>query len=172
MKLFTFLFGWVRPKSKHKTYKTTHRPSPNQSGTIRPSHIILHHSAGSFEGSVSWCTQSRSRVSYHYMISPTGLRVEMVPPTKKAWHAGKSKWKGLVGMNSHSIGISFYGNTHKRQVGQDEMDSVALLCLELCRKYRIPKDNILTHAMIARHRKDDCSESVWERVKQRMGDLS
>ena len=67
-----------------------HGPSPNHSGNITPEGVVFHHSAGSFQGTLSWCLQSKSKVSYHVLIHPDGSRHHMVPLTKRAWHAGKS----------------------------------------------------------------------------------
>ena len=38
-------------------------------------------------------------------------RLEFVDDNKKAWHCGKSSWKGYHSLNSHSIGISFFGTS-------------------------------------------------------------
>lgn len=122
---------------------------------------------------MSWILNTKSKVSYHYLINPDdGNRIQFVWDSRSAWHAGRSKWKGFTGLNSHSIGISFSGNTNTRRVEDYEIDSAAHKCLYLMRKFSIGVDSIITHAMIAPGRKDDCSEGTWCRVIERIEDIS
>jgi N-acetylmuramoyl-L-alanine amidase len=121
---------------------------------------------------VSWCLDTKSRVSYHYIIDPRdGSRVQLVWDSRRAWHAGKSVWQGQRDLNTHSIGIAFAGDTHKRFPPSAEIDSVAHKCLYLMDKFNIPKANILTHEMIAPTRKNDCSEETYRRVLERVAYL-
>jgi len=160
-------------EKKSVKYREEVKISPNKSGNISPKFIMLHHSAGSFLGSMSWILNDRSDVSYHYLINPDdGSRIQHVWDNQKAWHAGKSNYGGYSGLNSHSIGISFSGNTHKREVEDHEIDSCARKCIYLMDKFNIPKSNIITHAMASPGRKDDCSEEVYDRVLSRIKDLS
>ena len=148
-------------------YEEEVKLSPNRGDTIVPRFIILHHSAGSFAGGVSWILNRESKVSYHYLINPdNGDRVQLVWDSKRAWHAGRSRWGKYRGLNSHSIGIAFAGNTHTREVKNHEIHSVAIKCQYLMDKFGIPEGNILTHAMISPGRKDDCSEGTFHRVKE------
>ena len=55
-----------------KKYSEYVRLSPNRGGEIVPKFIVLHHSAGSFAGSLDWISKSESRVSYHYLIRRSG----------------------------------------------------------------------------------------------------
>jgi len=80
--------------------------TPNKSGTIAPRFLIIHYTAGrSLESSVSWFKDRQASASAHLVIGRDGEIVQMVPFNKKAWHAGKSRWGDVVGLNSHSIGI-------------------------------------------------------------------
>lgn len=161
------------PVSVPDPYKEEVKLSPNRGGRIIPKFIVLHHSAGSFAGGVSWLRNPKSKVSYHYLIDPeTGDRVQLVWDSKRAWHAGRSEWKGYVGLNSHSLGVSFAGNTHTREVADHEIDSVAHKCLYLMDKFGIGKEGIVTHAMISPGRKDDCSAEVYHRVLDRVDELT
>lgn len=155
-----------------KIYKEEYKKSPNQGGSITPRFIVLHHSGGSFAGGVSWILQSKSKVSYHYLIDPdTGDRVQFVYDRKRAWHAGKSSWNGYNQLNGHSIGIAFAGDTHSREVSEVEIDSCAKKCIYLMNKFNLGLDSIVTHAMISPGRKDDCKYSVFKRVKERIEEL-
>ena len=54
------------------------------------------------------------------MIGRAGEIVQTVPFNKKAWHAGKSSWGNLDGMNQYSIGIELVnaGKLRKRSDGK------------------------------------------------------
>lgn len=152
-------------------YPESFERSPNQSGNIVPKFIVLHHSSGSHDGTKSWILQSRSNVSYHYLIDEDGSRTQFVEDTKKAWHAGASYWKGYSGLNSHSIGISFWGDTNKRTPSEIEIDSCAKKCIELMAKFGLTINSIITHADIAPNRKNDTSERTIKMVKDRIKEL-
>ena len=158
-------------KAFAEEYEETYCKSPNQSGTIAPKFIVLHHSSGSHDGSKSWILQDKSDVSYHYLIADDGSRTQFVYDTKKAWHAGKSEYENFVGLNSHSVGISFYGNTHERTPNNLEIDSCAKKCIYLMDKFSIPIERIITHKMCAPGRKDDCSEETYQLVLNRINEL-
>lgn len=80
--------------------------SPNQSGEITPKYLIIHYTAGASAGSsVNWFKNPAAKASAHLVISREGLITQMVKFNLKAWHAGRSSWKGVSGLNSHSIGI-------------------------------------------------------------------
>ena len=49
-------------------------------------------------------------VTAHYLILRNGEIWELVPPNLQAWHAGKSWFKGITGLNSTFIGIEFIGD--------------------------------------------------------------
>ncbi len=158
--------------SMSKKYVEKYRRSPNQSSSITPKFIVLHHSAGSYAGTVSWILNPASDVSYHYVINPSdGSRIQHVFDTKKAWHAGKSTWKGYKGLNAWSVSIAFPGDTYKRKVSDVEIDSCAKKCLYLMNKFDLGITDIITHEMIAPGRKNDCSAAVYNRVIDRIKKL-
>ena len=152
-------------------YTETYKPTPNQSGTISPKYIVLHHSSGSHDGTRSWILNPNSKVSYHYLINGDGSRTQFVDDNKKAWHCGKSYWKGHFSLNSHSIGISFYGDTYKRKPSYEEIDSCAKKCISLMKKFNLKKEDIVTHKMVAPKRKNDPSDDTYDRVIYRIGQI-
>ncbi|NNM29532.1 MAG: N-acetylmuramoyl-L-alanine amidase, partial [Akkermansiaceae bacterium] len=148
--------------------------SPNQGGAITPKYIVIHDSYGSHDGTRAWILDDASNVSYHYLIDSKGNRTQFVADRKRAWHAGKSKWKGKTGLNGTSIGVAFWGNTYERTPNTKEIDSCARKCIYLMKKFNIGIDGILTHAMIAPGRKTDTSpethEKVLAKVRKLLGD--
>ncbi len=82
------------------------RPSPNTGGALSPTYLIMHYTAGSSaESSVAHLTKKSAKASAHLVIARDGSITQLVPFNRVAWHAGKSRWQGLKGMNGHSIGI-------------------------------------------------------------------
>lgn len=152
-------------------YLETYKRSPNQSGRIKPRFIVLHDSCGAHDGTASWILQSRSNVSYHYLIASDGSRTQFVYDTRKAWACGKSKWQGIRGLNAHSVSCSFWGDTHDRTPSDVEIDSMAHKCIYLMDKFGIGIDGIITHEMISPGRKTDTTKRVHQMVIDRVQDL-
>lgn len=81
-------------------------PTPNQGGTLDPRFLIMHYTAGaSLQSSVQWMQRPEAKASAHVVIGRDGRVVQMVPFNKVAWHAGRSSWAGLNGLNQYSLGI-------------------------------------------------------------------
>lgn len=76
-------------------------------GAMSPRAIILHDTAGALRpfSSVEWFASKQCGTSAHFVVERDGTITQMVPTNKKAFHAGQSKWKGIVGLNSCSVGI-------------------------------------------------------------------
>src|SRR5262249_11773127 len=53
-----------------------------------------------------------SNVSAHYFVFEDSRIVQMVPESRRAWHAGKSQWAGETDINSCSIGIEIANPGH------------------------------------------------------------
>jgi N-acetylmuramoyl-L-alanine amidase len=80
--------------------------SPHVGGTIAPRLLVIHYTAGSSAAStISWFRDPASRVSAHLVIARDGTVTQLVPFNREAWHAGRSHWGSLSGLNHHSIGI-------------------------------------------------------------------
>ena len=48
-------------------------------------------------------------VSAHFFIRRSGELIQFVPCERRAWHAGRSQWKGRERCNDFSIGIELEG---------------------------------------------------------------
>jgi N-acetylmuramoyl-L-alanine amidase len=81
--------------------------SPNVStSSFDPKYLVMHYTAGvKASGAISWLISPASSASAHLVIDRDGTITQLVRFDQKAWHAGRSSWHGLTGMNSHSIGI-------------------------------------------------------------------
>ena len=137
-------------------YKENFKQSPNISGKkITPKGIILHHTAGSYNGSVAWCLNPQSKVSYHCIVDVNGDRTVLAKDNQRAWHAGVSKFKGQSNCNDFMLGVAVSGDTNKRELTNHEIDSVAYWCVEKMNEYGFGIDDITTHREVSSPRKND-----------------
>ena len=145
-----------------KFYPQTNRRTPNISPgrNITPTHLVLHHSSGAYAGSVSWCLDPVSKVSYHCIIARSGKRTVLAPPTARTWHAGVSSWQGRPNCNNYALGLAWEGDTYATPLSEDALLSAVEYLLPLLEDYDIPLKNILRHEDIAPGRKDDCSPAA------------
>jgi N-acetyl-anhydromuramyl-L-alanine amidase AmpD len=143
-------------------YPQSNRKTPNVSAgrVIKPTHIVLHHTSGAYAGSVSWCMDPISKVSYHCIIARNGKRTVLATPSQRTWHAGVSSWQGRKDANSFSIGMAWEGDTYTTPLSEDAILSAVEYLLPLLDEYHIPLSNIIRHADIAPGRKDDCSPAA------------
>jgi N-acetylmuramoyl-L-alanine amidase len=82
------------------------KDTPNKGGTIKPRWLVMHYTAGgSAQESINWLANPDAKASAHVVIAKDGTITQMVDFNRRAWHAGESTWKGVDGLNGHSIGI-------------------------------------------------------------------
>ncbi len=156
----------TRAKS-HKSYpeKLLNTPNVSRGKRIKPQAIVLHHTSGSYAGSVAWCMNPASRVSYHCIVAKDGRRSTLADPDERTWHAGVSSWRGKRDLNSWSIGAAFEGDTYKRPLGEDEMASMAEYLAPLMKLYRLTLDDVTDHRTVSPGRKDDLNPTEFARFK-------
>ena len=95
------------------------------------------------------------KVSSHLFIRRSGEVIQFVPFNKKAWHAGKSKYKERENFNEFSIGIELEGSVDDIYT-DNQYDKLKIVIQELKELYPSIKDsNILRHSDIAPNRKKD-----------------
>lgn len=130
------------------------RLSPNHSA--RPANtpisgIVMHCDASSsVASSMDWIRRPESRASYHVLIGRTGNIFLIVPPERKAWHAGRSAWNGVPDCNNYTIGVSMSNrNDGEEPYPQVQIDAAVEVCAVLCKHFRIPVERITTHAIVA-----------------------
>ena len=81
-------------------------PAHGQGGEITPRFVIIHYTAGgSAESTAQYFASETARASAHVVIGRDGTVIQQVETNRTAWHAGRSTWQGLSGLNGHSIGI-------------------------------------------------------------------
>lgn len=145
--------------------------SPNSSAGMNPQGICLHHTGGSYSGAVAWCMNPKSKVSYHVIVNTDGNATQLVADNRRAWHAGVSSFKGLNNCNTFLLGISVSGDTTKRELTAQEINTVAHWCAEKMKQYNFGIEMITTHRYIAPRRKNDVDARAEKAIKSRINQI-
>jgi len=133
--------------------QVTYRPSPNHGGVKVPKYLIVHYDASATaEGAISWMVSPKSEVSAELHIARDGKVVQLVPFNLTAWHAGKSYWNGINGLNSHSIGIELQ-NTGTQEYTQVQLEVLVEVAKALFEAYKL--EDTMGHMDISPGRKQD-----------------
>jgi N-acetylmuramoyl-L-alanine amidase len=109
-----------------------------------------------------------SKVSYHVVIARDGRRTVFCDDTERAWHAGKSTWKGRGDLNSWSLGVSWEGDTYVTPLGDTAMESAIQYLAPRMKRWGIPLNMVLTHQDVSPFRKNDISPADAVRFKSRL----
>ena len=141
----------------------TRRPSPNFDERALPVSMIVLHYTGmpDAEGALNRMTSPESRVSAHYMVTEEGEIIQLVDEEKRAWHAGKSYWRGITDVNSASVGIEIVNPGHEfgyRNFPDEQIASVIPLVADIKERHGIGRGNIVGHSDVAPSRKEDPGE--------------
>lgn len=128
----------------------------------RAQFLILHYTAGGFQGSLK--TLIEGPVSSHYLVDENPPTVyQLVDDNRRAYHAGVSSWKGATALNASSIGIEIvnigYRETAEGRVYQDfpqpQIDAVIALVKKIVAEHKILPERVIGHSDIAPGRKPD-----------------
>ena len=149
--------------------------SPNHGERRRPARpdcVILHYT-GMATGAeaLALLRNPASEVSCHYLVWEDGRIDQLVAEDRRAWHAGRSLWKGESDLNSASIGIEIVNVGHRGPPGDDapppypaqQIARLVALLGDIAGRHRIAPERILAHSDIAPARKRDPGETFpWE----------
>jgi AmpD protein len=109
-----------------------------------------------------------ARVSAHFLIRRDGELIQFVPCARRAWHAGKSSWKGRARCNDFSIGIELEG-TGETPFTEAQYARLAEVTRALAARY--PIADIAGHSDVAPGRKSDPGPSFdWGRYRAMLKD--
>lgn len=110
--------------------------------------VVLHSGEGTKESDLSALTAPNTKKSAHYYIDRAGRTYQLVPPEKRAWHAGASEYLGLRSWNDFAVGIE---SEHRK--GQNwppaQRDAFRALCQYLMARFGVPNAMIVAHRWIA-----------------------
>lgn len=135
-------------------------PSPNfdeRPDSENITAIVVHATANStLIGVVSWFQNPTAYVSAHYVIGKDGKIIQMVKDKDRAWHAGKSEWRGVPNVNDYGLGIELVNlNDGQDPYPEDQYRSLVKLCQALAYKYNISAEDIVGHHHVSPGRKTD-----------------
>ena len=145
-------------------------PSPNFDERTTPVSILVLHYTGMPDaaGAIERLTDPASKVSSHYVVAEDGQVLRLVDEEKRAWHAGKSHWRGIDNINSASVGIEIVNPGHEfgyHPFPEAQIDALIPLISEIIGRHAITRGNVVGHSDIAPARKQDPGELFpWYRL--------
>lgn len=102
-----------------------------------------------------FATIAHLKVSSHFFIRRTGELIQFVPTHRRAWHAGRSSFRGREQCNDYSIGIELEG-ADDIVYSPLQYRVLVQLCQTLMQAYpTIDYRNIVRHSDISPGRKTD-----------------
>ncbi|PTD26074.1 N-acetylmuramoyl-L-alanine amidase [Sphingomonas fennica] len=143
-------------------------PSPNHDARALPVSILVLHYTGMVDAAsaIDWLTRPESKVSSHYVVTEDGQVLRLVDEGRRAWHAGRSHWRGITDVNSASIGIEIVNPGHEygyRPFPAEQMAALLPLVADIVGRHGIQRPNVVGHSDIAPTRKLDPGELFdWE----------
>ena len=104
------------------------------------------------------------QVSAHFLLRRDGTLLQFVSCDRRAWHAGRSSWRGVANCNDYSIGIELEG----LEGGAFEAPQYAALARLLCAlRRRYPLQEAVGHEHVAPGRKGDPGPGFgWARLRR------
>ena len=150
-----------------------YRPSPNHDERALPVSMIVLHYTGmpDCEGALDRMCSPEAKVSAHYCIDEDGTIYRLVDEDRRAWHAGKSFWRGIRDVNSASVGIEIVNPGHEfgyRPFPDEQIAALIPLVADIKARHGISRGNIVAHSDIAPARKEDPGELFpWEALAKR-----
>jgi len=145
-------------------------PSPNFDARALPVSMVVLHYTGMMDGAsaIARLADPEAKVSAHYVVAEDGQVVRMVDEAHRAWHAGRSWWRGTSDINSASIGIEIVNPGHEfgyRPFPEAQIDAVIELLAGIMERHSITRGNVVGHSDVAPARKEDPGELFpWYRL--------
>ncbi|WP_294172826.1 N-acetylmuramoyl-L-alanine amidase [uncultured Sphingomonas sp.] len=134
--------------------------------------LVLHYTGmPDSEGALGRLTSHEAKVSCHYCVDEDGTVYRLVEEERRAWHAGKSYWRGVRDVNSASIGIEIVNPGHEfgyRDFPDEQIAALIPLVADIKDRHGIGRGNVVAHSDIAPARKEDPGELFpWEALAKR-----
>ncbi len=143
-------------------------PSPNWNERKLPISMVVLHYTGmeTAEAALERLCSEVAEVSAHYLIEENGTVHRLVREDRRAWHAGRSYWRGVTDVNSAAIGIELVNPGHEfgyRPFPDAQMEALLPLLADMVQRHDIPRANVVGHSDVAPARKEDPGELFdWE----------
>ena len=145
-------------------------PSPNFDARALPVSMVVLHYTGMRDAAAALdrLTDADAKVSAHYVVAEDGQVFALVDEADRAWHAGRSWWRGVTDINSASVGIEIVNPGHEfgyRPFPVEQMDAVETLLAGIVSRHTVAPVMVVGHSDIAPARKDDPGELFdWPRL--------
>lgn len=108
-------------------------------------------------------------VSAHFLIRRDGEVVQFVSCDRRAWHAGRSRWRGREDCNDFSVGVELEG-LEGQTFQAAQYEALASLAAGLARRY--PIDAVVGHEHVAPRRKADPGAGFeWSTLRTRLAQV-
>ncbi len=143
-------------------------PSPNFDERMLDVSMVVLHYTGMQDGAaaIARLADPEAKVSAHFVVAEDGQIVRMVDMDMRAWHAGKSYWRGITDVNSASVGIEIVNPGHEwgyRPFPDAQIEAVVRLVRKIAKRFSITRGNVVGHSDVAPARKNDPGELFpWE----------
>lgn len=138
------------------SYKKGHALNNSQQG------IVLHHTGeyNTYNDIIQDLTIPKGQIipfrnepqkreaSAHVVIGRNGNRTVLATPDKVTFHAGESAWNGQLNVNDFMIGIEFEGDTNKRDLTSEQIQSAIEYMTPIIRNNNIRLEDITTHQQV------------------------
>lgn len=133
--------------------------------------LVLHYTGmQTGEAAIARLRDPEAKVSAHYVVEEDGRIYRLVPEERRAWHAGKSFWKGETDINGASIGIEIVNPGHEfgyRAFPEAQIEAVIALVGDIRGRWTIENARIVGHSDVAPARKEDPGELFpWKRLAE------
>lgn len=138
-------------------------PTPNfDVRTALPDMIVLHYTGmTSGPAALERLRNPEAKVSAHYLIEEDGRIFALAAEARRAWHAGRSFWKGERDVNAVSIGVELVNPGHEwgyRPFPDAQIGALIGLLSDIRERWNIPDARILGHSDVAPDRRQDPGE--------------
>src|SRR5579863_873471 len=111
-----------------------------------------------------------AKVSAHYLVEEDGRVFALVPEERRAWHAGKSFWRGETDINARSVGVEIVNPGHEwgyRPFPDPQIAAVIELLGDIRSRWTIEDARLVGHSDVAPDRKEDPGELFpWRRLSE------
>lgn len=126
------------------SYKKGHSIINEQQG------IVLHHTGfmdNNLKGVTNYLTTPGNN-SAHVIIGQDGTRKVLANPNQVTFHAGHSAWNGKLNVNDFMVGIEFQGDTNKKDLTPEQIQSAIEYMEPIIRENNIRLEDIVTHEQV------------------------
>lgn len=127
------------------SYKQGHPLTNTQEG------IVLHHTGFTDDKNLSKVTELLTKKggnSAHVIIGEDGRRRVLAESEKVTFHARESRFNNRNNVNDFMVGIEFQGDTNKKDLTDNQIESAIEYMLPIIRKNKISLENITTHQKV------------------------